>query len=77
MYPKLKAAAENRFIMYNAEKEYVSKREEEGKLFVIRPDEPIPVSRVEKNPKKLKHAYEIGRDAANKKIDSLKEYLSL
>lgn len=77
MYPKLIAAAENRFIMYNAEKEYVSKREEEGKLFVIRPDEPIPVSRMEKNPKKLKHAYEIGRDAANKKIDSLKEYLSL
>ncbi len=76
-YPKLIAAAENRFIMYNAEKEYVSKREEEGKLFVIRPDEPIPVSRVEKNPEKLKRAYEIGRDAANKKIDSLKEYLSL
>lgn len=76
-YPKLIAAAENRFIMYNAEKEYASKREKEGELFVIRPDEPIPVSKVEKNPKKLKHAYEIGRDTAIKKMDSLKAYLSL
>ena len=77
MYPKLIEAAENRFIMYNAQKEYVSKREAEGELFVIRPDEPIPVGRVEKNPKKLKLAYDIGRSTANKKLDGLIAYLGM
>ncbi len=77
MYPKLIEVAENRFLMYNAQKEYVSKREAEGELFVIRPDEPIPVGRVEKNPKKLKLAYDIGRSTANKKLDGLIAYLGM
>ncbi len=77
MYPKLKEVAENRFLMYNAQKEYVSKREAEGELFVIRPDEPIPVGRIEKNPKKLKLAYDIGRSTANKKLDGLIAYLGM
>lgn len=77
MYPKLIEVAENRFLMYNAQKEYVSKREAEGELFVIRPDEPIPVGRVEKNQKKLKLAYDIGRSTANKKLDGLIAYLGM
>lgn len=77
MYPKLIEVSENRFLMYNAQKEYVSKREAEGELFVIRPDEPIPVGRVEKNPKKLKLAYDIGRSTANKKLDGLIAYLGM
>jgi len=77
MYPKLIEVAENRFLMYNEQKEYVSKREAEGELFVIRPDEPIPVGRVEKNPKKLKLAYDIGRSTANKKLDGLIAYLGM
>lgn len=77
MYLKLIEVAENRFLMYNAQKEYVSKREAEGELFVIRPDEPIPVGRVEKNPKKLKLAYDIGRSTANKKLDGLIAYLGM
>lgn len=77
MYPKLIEVAENRFLMYNAQKEYVSKREAEGELFVIRPDEPIPVGRVEKNPKRLKLAYDIGRSTANKKLDGLIAYLGM
>lgn len=77
MYPKLIEVAENRFLMYNVQKEYVSKREAEGELFVIRPDEPIPVGRVEKNPKKLKLAYDIGRSTANKKLDGLIAYLGM
>lgn len=77
MYPKLIEVSENRFLMYNAQKEYVSKREAEGELFVIRPDEPIPVGRVERNPKKLKLAYDIGRSTANKKLDGLIAYLGM
>lgn len=77
MYPKLIEVAENRFLMYNAQKEYVSKREAEGELFVIRPDEPIPVGRVEKNSNKLKLAYDIGRNMANKKFDGLIAYLGM
>lgn len=77
MYPKLIEVSENRFLMYNAQKEYVSKREAEGELFVIRPDEPIPVGRVEKNPNKLKLAYDIGRNTANKKFDGLIAYLGM
>jgi len=75
-YPKLVAAIENRHRVYNETLAYISQMERAGKLLVIRPDEALPVSRVEKDPEKLRQAYEIGRNAAEAQIERIKQYLS-
>ena len=46
-----------------------------GELFVIRPEEELPVSRVEKNPEKLRKAYELGRRTAEKHLTEIKKFL--
>ena len=74
-YPALAGAMANRHTVYNASLDYIEEKEKAGELFVFRPEAPLPVSRTEKNPEKLKAAYEIGRQDAAARLDELKEYL--
>lgn len=74
-YPKLVGAIEKRHRVYNETLAYISRMERAGKLFVIRPESALPVSRVEKNPEKLKQAYEIGRKIALSQLDEIKKFL--
>ena len=74
-YPKFVEAVANRHIMYNGTLDHIEKEEREGKVFVIRPESSLPVGRVEKDPEKLKSAYEIGRETAKSKLGELTEYL--
>ena len=67
-------AMARRHEMYNAEKNYVLKRAEEKKAFLIAPPKPLPVSRVEKDPKKLYLAWEEGQKAARNALAELKEF---
>lgn len=74
-YPKLIEAMEKRHEIYNETLDYIAKEEKEGSLLVIRPNQPLPVSRVEKNPKKLKTAYEIGKKTALSRLGEMKKFL--
>ena len=76
-YPKLVAAMEKRHRIYNETLAMISGLERNGKLLVIRPDSPLPVSRVEKNPEKLRQAYEVGRQTAMSRLPDLHKYLGL
>ncbi|WP_167956089.1 patatin-like phospholipase family protein [Anaerosporobacter faecicola] len=60
---------------YNELQEKVDQWENEGRIFVIRPEEPVLVSRVEKNVDKLRDLYEIGKQIANKRLDAMQEYI--
>ena len=75
-YPHLVAAMAQRHEVYNATMDYIDEQEATGKIFVLRPDSPLPVSRVEKSPDKLRVAYEIGRKAAAAKMAELDDFLS-
>lgn len=75
-YPHLVAAMAQRHEVYNATMDYIDEQEADGKIFVLRPDSPLPVSRVEKSPDKLRVAYEIGRKAAATKMAALDDFLS-
>lgn len=75
-YPKLVAAIENRHRMYNETLAYISQMERAGKVLVLRPDQPLPVSRVEKDPENLKKAYEIGRRICADKLQDIRAYLA-
>lgn len=74
-YPKLIETMENRHLIYNSTLDYVGSEESAGNIIVIRPECPLPVRRVEKNPDKLRMAYDIGRKVTLKKLSEIKEYL--
>lgn len=74
-YPKFVETMRNRHIMYNDTLDYIAKEEKEGRLLVISPDTPLPISKSEKNPDRLTEAYNIGREITLRRLDEIKEYL--
>lgn len=75
-YPEFRRRLKTRHIMYNESLSRLEKYEAEGRAFVIRPSEPINISRTERDPKKLKQVYELGKSDAQKQLSELREYLS-
>ena len=51
---------------YNRVMELIDKQEDEGRILVIRPQKPIRVSRMEKDPAKLQELYDEGYAEASK-----------
>ncbi len=76
-YPKFVETMANRHNVYNETLEYIEERERCGGLLVIRPEEALPIGKVEKDPEKLKEVYEIGRKAANDKLAEMVKYLNI
>ncbi len=74
-YPEFVKAMEERHIKYNETLEYIAAEEQKGNVLVIRPDEALPVGRIERNRDNLKAAYEIGRNTAIKKLDKVRKFL--
>lgn len=74
-YPKLVETMANRHVVYNETLAYIEEKEKAGELFAIRPEHELPVSRVEKDPEKLKAAYEIGRQTAQNNLLKIKQFL--
>ena len=59
-YPRLRVALSRRIEAYNRQLDLVDELEAQGKILVIRPEEPIVVGRMEKDVDKLEHLYEEG-----------------
>ncbi len=74
-YPDFIRAMERRHEMYNETIDYICRAEEEGRIFVIRPPEPLPAGRVEHNPEKLRAAHKIGYEEAKKHLSNLFDFL--
>ncbi len=74
-YPAFCAALENRHARYNAQVEEVARLEREGRIFVIRPEAPLALSRLEKDPEKLQAVYDCGAADGKKTLAALKAYL--
>jgi len=74
-YPHLIETIANRHEIYNKTTERILQKERLGQVLVIRPDEALPVSRVEHDAEKLRLAYELGRRAAERRLDEIKAYL--
>lgn len=65
-YPKMREALSRRGALYNAQLDMVERMEDEGAITVIRPEKPVEVDRIEKDPKKLTAFYEEGYACASK-----------
>lgn len=59
-YPRLRVCLSCRNRVYNKQLEYVEQLEDEGKIHVIRPQEPLQVDRLEKDINKLEALYQEG-----------------
>ena len=68
-YPRLRVALRNRNKIYNEQLELVERLEDEGKIVVIRPEEPIVVGRMETNVRKLADLYKQGYACAKKVME--------
>lgn len=79
LYPRDKALQEAfrlRNIRYNARLAELSRLEDEGRIFVIRPSAAIAVSRLEKDHAKIQAAYDLGVTDAQSLWAPLEKYLA-
>ena len=74
-YPMVIKAMEERHEMYNRQVEDIIKMEKEGRIFVIRPESSLGISRTESDPNELKRVYEMGRKEAETRFDDMMVYL--
>lgn len=74
-HPAIACRLKNRAEAYNRTIEELRERERQGKIFVIRPSEPIAIHTTEGDPEKLQGVYELGRRDAEKCLPELKVYL--
>lgn len=70
-YEGLQKAMENRYKVYNETIQYIEDEERKGNILVIRPELPLEVGRMERNPKKLEKLYQIGYEDARKYKDEI------
>ena len=75
-YPGMAKALARRHKMYNDQKKYVFDKADRGEVFVICPDEPLEIGRIEHNPDKLRAVYNLGREKALRELERIKEFLN-
>lgn len=74
-YPKVAEALERRHEIYNETTAYIQKREAQGAALVIQPGKALDIGRVEHDPEKMRAVYELGRQAAEEKLDAMRAFL--
>ncbi|GAA0730667.1 patatin family protein [Clostridium malenominatum] len=75
-YDNLIEAILNRYKNYNETLDYIEKLEEEGKVFVIRPEGNIKVGRIERNKEKLEALYNMGYNDIEKNYSQLLNWIN-
>ena len=68
-YPKLREALRTRGARYNAQVELVERLEREGRITVIRPDNPVEVARIETDLDKMNKLYQHGFEVAERVLN--------
>ena len=74
-YPEFVKAMENRHLMYNAQTENAYLQEEMGNAYIIQPENPVQIARLEKDRSKLQRLYDIGYQDGHKHYEKMKEFL--
>ena len=75
-YPNFVGALKDRHIKYNAETLYVTRQEQAGNAFVIRPPEPLNISGIIRDPNELQRVYDIGRKVMTERLGELKDFIT-
>lgn len=75
-YDGLTRALENRYKLYNETLSYIEEQERQGNIFVIRPQSPLVVGRIEKNRERLDALYNQGYKEAEAQFASLQNWMN-
>lgn len=75
-YPVLAEALAHRHEMYNEQLRYVAQEEKKGNTLVICPNDTLPIGRISHDARKMQATYEIGREAAQERLNDIKSFLS-
>lgn len=75
--PEMLAALEEAPERYNRMQEEIDELERCGRIYVIRPDQPVTVSRTEQDKKKLEDLYGTGRRLATEQLADIRSYLEI
>lgn len=74
-YPKMVEALEKHHKKYNDTLAYVKKREREGAVLVLRPQDSLSIGRVEHNPERMRQVYDCGRKVALQSLEQIEAFL--
>ena len=72
-YPKLREAIRTRAMRYNKQVELVERLEREGRITVIRPDNPVEVARIETDLNKMNKLYQHGFEVAERVLNKYED----
>lgn len=75
-YPKLVELLANRHERYNAQLDELDELERAGKVFVVRPSEPVRLPTMCRDPEQLQAVYNIGRRDGEATLEALARYLA-
>ena len=75
-YPKLRDALLRRHEAYNAQCEDLARLEAEGRVFVIRPESPLGIGRMERDPARLQEVYDRGAGDGKRTLPAIRAYLA-
>lgn len=75
-YPKVYKMLCQRAEKYNDSLRQLKQLEEDGTVFVIRPEKPIEIKRIENNPVKTKKIFEDGVNAAKQNLSRLEQWIN-
>ncbi|RYG73478.1 patatin family protein [Lentibacillus lipolyticus] len=73
--PELIKLLRNRHLRYNDTMQKLLQMEQRNEVFIIQPEEPLAVSRIEKNSNKLEILYKQGYQEAEKNFEPLQQFL--
>lgn len=76
-YPEFARALHNRHNAYNENVAKIVEMEKQGKIFVIRPESPLNIGRMEKDPENVQRVYDIGYADGKKHMDHLLKWLNI
>lgn len=75
-YPALVQALEHRHIGYNQTLDEIAAAEQSGEVLVLRPSRDLHLSRIEKDPDKLREMYNLGREDALAQLESIRAFIA-
>ena len=75
-YPAVVKVLAERHLHYNQTLQYIENEEKRGNIIILRPETALPVMRISHDPDALQQTYDIGKLAAKKSLEKIKEFLS-
>ena len=74
-YPEMVKTLAKRHETYNETLAYLRQQEQAGAVLVLRPSQSLHIGKAEKDPKKLKAVYDIGRTVAEERLEEIRRFL--